>query len=137
MTPRIDEAAVEEAALDFFRELGYSCLHGPDIDPEQDAAERTTFEEVLLLSRLREALLRLNPEAPHEVIEEAIQQDFKLRSQVGYFIFALNSPPRHEPLFVSSERSHSGFQAIRDYQQFIECEQRRNLCLVGLKLPKC
>ena len=30
------ESVVEEAALDWFRELGFAVLHGPDIDPASE-----------------------------------------------------------------------------------------------------
>ena len=68
---RITESVVEEATLDWFRELGYETLHGPDIAPDEPNAERTSYADVVLVDRLRSALARLNPGVPAEILEEA------------------------------------------------------------------
>jgi type I restriction enzyme R subunit len=67
----LNESTVEDAALSWFRELGYTVGHGPDIAPGEAAAERDSFGEVVLVGRLREAIRRLNPAIPDEVREEA------------------------------------------------------------------
>ena len=46
------EATVEQAALDWFAELGYSVAHGPDLAPGEPAGERGTFGGVVLGGRL-------------------------------------------------------------------------------------
>lgn len=38
MSSRFTEETVELATLDYFRELGYTVAHGPDIEPEAPAA---------------------------------------------------------------------------------------------------
>ena len=38
--PNFDESLVEEAALDYLREIGYSTLFGPNIGPGGIAEER-------------------------------------------------------------------------------------------------
>ncbi len=68
------ESTVEEAALGWLEELGYSILHGPDIAPEEAAAERATYEQVVFEKRLKQALQRLNPEVPADAIEEAFRK---------------------------------------------------------------
>jgi len=45
---------VEEAALTWFGELGYTIGHGPHIAPDELAAERDSFGDVVLVGRLRE-----------------------------------------------------------------------------------
>jgi type I restriction enzyme R subunit len=73
------ESVVEEAALEWFRELGYTVLHGPDIAPESATPERAAYTDVILATRLTDALVRLNPDASLEAREEA----FRRVSQLG------------------------------------------------------
>ena len=70
----ITESTVEEAALEWFGELGYAVGHGPQMAPGEVAAERDGFGEVVLVSRLREAIRRLNPAIPEEAREEALRK---------------------------------------------------------------
>lgn len=58
MITRITESEVEDAALAWLEELGYSVVHGPDIGPEGSTPERSSYDEVLLTSRLRKAINR-------------------------------------------------------------------------------
>jgi type I restriction enzyme, R subunit len=60
----LNESIVEEAALEWFGELGYAVGHGPQLAPGEAAAERESFGEVVLVGRLREAIRRLNPAIP-------------------------------------------------------------------------
>jgi type I restriction enzyme R subunit len=69
-----NESMVEEAALGWFRELGYEIAHGPRIAPGEPAAERDSFGEAVLAGRLREAIRRLNPRIPEEAREEALRK---------------------------------------------------------------
>ena len=71
---KIYESDIEEAALDWFAELGYTALHGPDIAPDASGAERASYKEVILTRRLRDAIARLNPEIPTDAQEEAIRK---------------------------------------------------------------
>jgi type I restriction enzyme R subunit len=57
----LNESIIEEAALEWFVELGYAVGHGPHLAPGEPAAERDTFGDVVLVGRLREAISRLNP----------------------------------------------------------------------------
>ena len=70
----IYESDVEEAALNWLADLGYTVLHGPDIAPDMPDAERSTYKEVVLEHRLRDAVARLNPEIPPDAQEEAIRK---------------------------------------------------------------
>jgi type I restriction enzyme, R subunit len=74
VSPAIYESDVEELALAQLAALGYDCINGEDIAPEQPAAERTSFGEVILRGRLEEALRRLNPDVPQAAIEEALRK---------------------------------------------------------------
>lgn len=70
------ESVVEEAALEWLQALGYTILHGPDIAAGEPAAERTgpDYHDVVLASRFRKALQRLNPTLPTEAIEDAYRR---------------------------------------------------------------
>jgi hypothetical protein len=57
----INESIVEDAAFEWFGELGYAFGHGPHLAPGEPAAERDSFVELVLVGRLREAIGRLNP----------------------------------------------------------------------------
>ena len=73
-TRKVAESDLEDLALLHFTQLGYECIHGPDIAPDEPAAERADFGEVVLRGRLEEALYRLNPEAPDAARAEALRR---------------------------------------------------------------
>ncbi len=64
----LNESIVEDAALEWFGELGYAIGHGPHLAPGEPAAERDSFSEVVLVGRLREATRRLNPAIPSRTL---------------------------------------------------------------------
>ncbi len=70
------ESVVESAALAWLEALGYAVLHGPDIAAGEPAAERSepNYRDVVLEQRLRQALVRLNPELPPEALEDACRK---------------------------------------------------------------
>ncbi len=70
---RFSEDVVEQATLAWFEALDYEVLHGPEIAPGERDEERATYEDVLLLGRLEEAIIRLNPDAEAEAVEEAVR----------------------------------------------------------------
>lgn len=57
-----NESIVEDAALEWFGELGYAVGHGPHLAPGEPAVERDSFGEVVLVGRLREAIRMQNAE---------------------------------------------------------------------------
>jgi len=71
---RITESHVEEAALDWFEELGWSVLHGPDIAPGEPAAERDSYADIILRDRLESAIDSLNPDLRTAPKEEALRK---------------------------------------------------------------
>jgi type I restriction enzyme R subunit len=70
----MNESLVEEAALSWFTELGYSCLGAEALAPTLSHGERKSYGEVVLVARLREAIRRLNPAIPEEAREEALRK---------------------------------------------------------------
>ena len=69
-----NESIVEEAALDWFVELGYARVSGAAIAPGEVGTERADFGTVILQTRLRDALARLNPHLPEEALAEAYRR---------------------------------------------------------------
>ena len=70
----IDENMAEQAALDWFEELGYERVFGPDIAPDGPDQERESYKQVVLADRLMTALVRLNPHIPASILEDAARQ---------------------------------------------------------------
>jgi hypothetical protein len=70
----LNESIVEDAALEWLGELGYAVGHGPHIAPGEPAAERDSFNAVVLVGRLREAIQRLNPAIPQRDAGRCLQQ---------------------------------------------------------------
>ncbi len=74
MAAHLDEAQLEITTVGYFRELGYEYAFGPDIAPDGERPERTDYGQVVLVGRLRDAVVRLNPDVPPEAIDEAIRK---------------------------------------------------------------
>jgi len=70
----LNESIVENAALEWFGELGYAVGHGPMLAPGETAAERDSFGDVVLVRRLADAIHRLNPTIPGDAREEALRK---------------------------------------------------------------
>ena len=70
------ESVVEDAALAWLEALGYAVLHGPDIAAGESGAERSdpNYRDVLLERRLRQALVRLNPDLPPDALADAYRK---------------------------------------------------------------
>jgi type I restriction enzyme R subunit len=70
------ESVVEDAALAWLQDLGYTVLHGPEIIADTLTAERSdpSYHDVVLEGRLGHALSRLNPDLPPEALEDAFRK---------------------------------------------------------------
>jgi type I restriction enzyme, R subunit len=64
----------EEPALEWLREAGWSYVPGPEIAPNGLEPERETWHEVVLVGRLRAALVDLNPDASRNAVELAVER---------------------------------------------------------------
>ncbi|MDI6600232.1 MAG: type I restriction endonuclease subunit R [Thermoanaerobacteraceae bacterium] len=64
------ESIVEQAAIKWFKDIGYEYLHGNEIAIE----DREDYREVVLKNRLYNALTKLNPSLPSNCIEDAVRQ---------------------------------------------------------------
>lgn len=74
MSKRITESTVEDAALGWLKHLGWGIKHGPDIAPDTPDTERTDYGEVVLVQRLRDAFMLLNPNLPIAALDDAIRK---------------------------------------------------------------
>jgi type I restriction enzyme R subunit len=74
MTSYITEAQLEQLALDWFAEIGYTAAYGPDLAPDGSAPERESHADVILIERLRAALERINAHIPAEGLDDALRQ---------------------------------------------------------------
>ena len=68
------ESDVEQAALDWFEQIGYTPLRGPDVSPGGIYAGRETYSEVVLSDRLYNAIQYLNPQLSPEAVEEVYRR---------------------------------------------------------------
>ena len=67
------ESVVEQAALDWFRALGYDVIGGPDMPPGPHAL-RESYADTIFPSVVRGALARLNPNLPNEALDDAFRK---------------------------------------------------------------
>lgn len=70
----LSEAQIESALLDQLSQLGYFCTCDDLIGPDGPNPERDAYDEVVLLERLRMALIRLNPFVPVEALNDTIRR---------------------------------------------------------------
>lgn len=64
----LNESLLEVATIEYFRELNYTYLH------TLSEADRQSFADVVLLNRLRDSLLKINPAIPEIAREDAIKK---------------------------------------------------------------
>jgi type I restriction enzyme R subunit len=74
------ESVVEEAALGYFRELGYDTKFGPDIAPDGKTPERQNWNDVVLVERLKAAIGRINPSLSADAREDAVRRVLRAES---------------------------------------------------------
>ncbi|MEV5407467.1 type I restriction endonuclease subunit R [Thermopolyspora sp. NPDC052614] len=77
----LSEAQWEALALDILGELGWRPVSGISLNP--GSGERASWSELILRGRLREAIVKLNPELPPSVVEDALQRVVSPASQHG------------------------------------------------------
>jgi type I restriction enzyme R subunit len=83
MHNRLTENTIEEFTIKLLEHLGYQYIYAPNIahglpayagQAGGETPERTSYEEVLLLGRLRESIRRINPTIPPEIQDEAVKE---------------------------------------------------------------
>ena len=69
----ITENEIEEIAINYLQILGYTYIMGPDISPDGEHTERQ-YNEVVLVTRLRDAIDKLNPSISQEAKDDALKK---------------------------------------------------------------
>ena len=76
----ITEDKIEAFAIEKLQLLGWEFIHGLEISPGSEYPERESYEQILLIGRLREAVTRLNPNIPEQYRDQAIQKVLRIIS---------------------------------------------------------
>ena len=77
---RITEHSIEEFAIELLDKLGYEYIYAPNIAPDGETPERETYEQVLLVERLQNAVKRINKSIPAAAQAEAIKEIQRIAS---------------------------------------------------------
>ena len=76
----ITEDIIESLAIEQLQSLCWDYAYGLDIAPGQDKSERESYEQVILIERLRNAVAQINPHIPKSAQEQAIQKVLRIYS---------------------------------------------------------
>lgn len=79
MRNTITESEIEEIALSYLQGLGYTYQLGTVISPDGDHPERQ-YNEVVLVTRLRDAIDKLNPNISQDAKEDALKKVLRTES---------------------------------------------------------
>jgi type I restriction enzyme R subunit len=76
MNPIFNEDTLsEQPAIEQLKRLGYDHIHGDQLDPElKEDCERTSRRDVVLISRLKKSLAKINPQLTEESINKAVRR---------------------------------------------------------------
>ena len=70
----LNEADVEQIALDWLNQIGWTVTYGPDIAPDTPGGERSDYGQVVLDGRLRDALAERNPYLSAPALDDALRE---------------------------------------------------------------
>ncbi len=76
------EDQLEQEALGWLAEVGYQHRYGPELAPDGSMPERSDYRQALLLERLRQAIVALNPNVPQAARDDAVKQVVDLGTPV-------------------------------------------------------
>jgi type I restriction enzyme R subunit len=68
------ESDFEQATLEWLEELGFDIIFGPDIACDGERPERKSYQDVVLVGRLKEAIDRINPNVPEVARQDAVEK---------------------------------------------------------------
>lgn len=77
---KITEDNIEYFAIEQLQVLGWVYIHGSIISPDGEKPERESYEQIILVDRLRKAVSKINPHIPQEAQEQAIQKVLRIYS---------------------------------------------------------
>jgi len=88
MSNKITESQIENFAISLLEKKGYQYFYGPEIAPDSENSQgensagfvREGFEEVVLVSVLKKAIERINPQIPSAAREDALRQVLRIAS---------------------------------------------------------
>ncbi|MCY3747125.1 MAG: type I restriction endonuclease subunit R [Acidobacteria bacterium] len=118
---RVSEATVENAALDWLRNLGYRIVHAPEPGAY---GLRDTYSDVVLSRILRDRLADLNPDLPPDALDDALR---KLTTPPGATLEARNRS-FHRMLVdgVTVEYRHDDGTVRGDPARVFDCDDPTN-----------
>lgn len=77
---KLCESEIEKLAIEELVKLNYKYIPGPEIAPGMQNSERKSYEDVILVNRLVESIIRINPGKDYDIIEEAVRKLLHLES---------------------------------------------------------
>ncbi len=76
----ITEDKIETFAIEVLQSMGWEYVHGLAIAPGAEEIERESFEQIVLVDRLRKSVSVLNPNIPYDAQEQAVQKVLRIYS---------------------------------------------------------
>ncbi len=76
----LSENKIESFAIELFRQEAYEYVYGPDIAPDGEKPERSSYSDAILKNRLAHAVNMLNPSVPEDARLQAIREITALAS---------------------------------------------------------
>ncbi len=76
----ITENIIEESTIEILQSQGWNYANGKEISPEGLFCERESFEQIILIVRLRQALRKINSNLPDDALDAAIQKILRISS---------------------------------------------------------
>lgn len=76
----ITENIIEESAIEILQSQGWDYVNGKEISPEGLYCERDSFEQIVLVNRLGNAIAKINPPIPADALESAVQKVLRIYS---------------------------------------------------------
>lgn len=76
----LTEFDIEEYVIEQLRNTGWQYVNGLAIAPEAELAERESYEDIILVQRLRKAIAVINPGIPADAQEQAVQHILRIQS---------------------------------------------------------
>jgi len=76
----LTENDIELATLEDLVAMGYEYIHGGVIAPDSPASERQSYSDVILESRLSQAIQHLNPDVPLQARQQALREVLRIKS---------------------------------------------------------
>ncbi|MBL0049667.1 MAG: type I restriction endonuclease subunit R [Bacteroidetes bacterium] len=78
----ITENIIEESAIELLKAQGWEYANGRELSPEGLFCERDNYQQIILITRLRNAIAKINPHIPADAQEAALQSVLRIYSPV-------------------------------------------------------